>query len=153
MKILFKYIVFFFLFANISYADLIKPNSNLKPFDVLMIQLNSLKNNNNPYKDAGIEQAWEFAHPFNKASTGPLEKFKQMIYSDSYKILISHENAKSITLDETPNKYVFKVYILSKDKKKYYYIWQIEKVKQEGKLKGCWMTTVVSDPIYLGEII
>ena len=153
MRILGKSIVLFFLFINISYADLIKPNSNLKPFDVLMIQLNSLKNNNNPYKDAGIEQAWEFAHPFNKASTGPLEKFKQMIYSDSYKILISHENAKSITLDETPNKYVFKVYILSKDKKKYYYIWQVEKVKQEGKLKGCWMTTVVSDPIYLGEII
>ena len=115
MKILFKLIVFFLLFADISNADLIKPNSNLKPLDVLMIQLNSLKNNNNPYKDAGIEQTWEFAHPTNKTSTGPLEKFKQMIYSDSYKILISHENAKSITLDETTNKYVFKVYILSKE--------------------------------------
>ena len=118
MKILFKLIVFFFLFADISNADLIKPNSNLKPLDVLMIQLNSLKNNNNPYKDAGIEQAWEFAHPFNKASTGPLEKFKQMIYSDNYKILISHENHKTIILKESPNKLVYKVYVLSKDKKK-----------------------------------
>ena len=90
MKILFKLIVFFFLFADISNADLIKPNSNLKPLDVLMIQLNSLKNNNNPYKDAVIEQTWEFAHPTNKTSTGPLEKFKQMIYSDNYKILIRH---------------------------------------------------------------
>ena len=153
MKILFKLSLFFFLFTNISNADLVKPNSNLKPFDVLMIQLNSLKNNNTPYEDAGIEQTWEFAHPINKASTGPLERFKQMIYSDSYKILISHENTKTIILKESPDKFVFKVYVLSKDKKKYYYIWQIEKVEREGKLKDCWMTTGVSDPIYLGEII
>ena len=126
MKILFRLIFFFFIFTNISNADLIKPNAKFKPFDVLMIQLNSLKNNNNPYKDAGIEQTWEFAHPVNKSSTGPLERFKQMIYSDSYKILISHENNKTITLKKTPDKFVYKVYVLSKNKKKYYYIWQIE---------------------------
>ncbi len=153
MKILFRLIFFFFIFTNISNADLIKPNAKFKPFDVLMIQLNSLKNNNNPYKDAGIEQTWEFAHPVNKSSTGPLERFKQMIYSDSYKILISHENNKTITLKKTPDKFVYKVYVLSKNKKKYYYIWQIEKVTAEGKLKNCWMTTGVSDPIFLGETI
>ena len=153
MKILFRSILFLFLFANISSADLIKPNSNLKPYEVLMIQLKSLKNNNSPYKDAGIEQTWEFAHPFNKASTGPLENFKQMIYSDSYKILISHENTKTTILKETSDKFIFKVYILSKEKKRYYYIWQIEKVKREGNLKDCWMTTAVSEPIYLGETI
>ena len=153
MKILFKFISLFFIFTNISNADLIKPNSNLEPFEVLMIQLNSLKDNNNPYRDAGIEQTWEFAHPINKASTGPLERFKQMIYSDSYKILISHQNNKTIILKESVNKSVYKVYVLSKDKKKYYYIWQIEKVELEGNLKNCWMTTGVSDPIYLGKII
>ena len=153
MKILFKITLFFFLLTNISNADLIKPSSNLKPFEVLMIQLNSLKNNNSPYKDAGIEQTWEFAHPVNKASTGPLERFKQMIYGKSYKILISHENTKTIILKKSSDKFVFKVYVLSKDKKKYYYIWQMEKVKREGKLKDCWMTTGVSDPIYLGEVI
>ena len=153
MKIIFKIIFFFFIFINISKADLIKPNSNLEPLDVLMIQLNSLKNNNNPYKDAGIEQTWEFAHPINKEATGPLERFKQMIYSDSYKILISHENNKTIILKETPSKFVYKVYVLSKDKKKYYYIWQIEKVLREGDLKNCWMTTRVSGPKYLGDTI
>ena len=153
MKIILKLILFFFIFTNISNADLIKPDANLKPFEVLMIQLNSLKNNNNPYKDAGIEQTWEFAHPINKVATGPIERFKQMIYSNSYKILISHENNKTIILKETPNKFIYKVYILSKDKKKYYYIWQIEKVEREGRFKDCWMTTGVSDPIYLGKTI
>tara|TARA_Y100000590_G_C15494670_1_gene929196 strand:- start:164 stop:625 length:462 start_codon:yes stop_codon:yes gene_type:complete len=153
MKILLKISLFFFIFTNISCADLIKPNSNLKPFDVLMIQLNSLKNNNIPYKDAGIEQAWEFAHPINKASTGPLKRFKEMIYSDNYKILISHENNKTVILKKSANKFVYKVYVLSNDKKRYFYIWQLEKVEQKGSLKNCWMTTGVSDPIYLGDVI
>ena len=153
MKILIKFIIIFFLLTNISFADLIKPNSKLEPIEVLKIQLNSLKNNDIPYKDAGIEQTWEFAHPTNKAFTGPLERFKQMIYSDSYKILISHQNNETIILKESVNKFVYKVYVLSKDKKNYYYIWQIEKVEQEGGLKNCWMTTGVSNPIYLGETI
>ena len=153
MKILFKLIVFLFLFTNISNADLIKPNSNLKPFDVLTIQLNSLKNNNNPYKDAGIEQTWEFAHPINKTFTGPLEKFKQMIYSDSYKILISHENSEITILKATKDVSIFKVVVLTKNKKKYYYIWQVEKVLLDGDFKNCWMTTSVSNPKYIGEVI
>ena len=153
MKILLKIIAFFFLLINFSNADLTKPNISLKPFDVLMIQLNSLQNNNVPYKDAGIEQTWEFAHPDNKKMTGPLEKFKQMIYSKSYEILISHENNEITILNETNNKSVYKVYILSKDKKKYYYIWQIEKVLLDGDLKNCWMTTSVSGPKYLGDVI
>ena len=153
MKILLKVIAFFFLLTNLSNADLIKPNITLKPFDVLMLQLNSLQSNDVPYKDAGIEQTWEFAHPNNKKMTGPLKKFKQMIYSKSYEILINHEKSEIIILNETNNKSVYKVYILSKNKKKYYYIWQIEKVLFNGNFKNCWMTTRVSSPEYIGDII
>ena len=153
MKILLKFILFFLLLTNISNADLLKPNTILKPIDVLTIQLNSLKKNNIPYKDAGIEQTWEFAHPNNKKVTGPLEKFKKMIYNENYQLLIDHKNYEIIILNELKNILVYKVYILSKDKKKYYYIWQIEKVAEDGKLKDCWMTTGVSNPEFLGDII
>ena len=153
MRILIKFIFFLFIFPSISNADLIKPNTNLEPFDVLMIQLNSLKNNNFPYKDAGIEQTWEFAHPNNKAMTGPLDKFKQMIYSENYKILISHQSTEITVLKETEDLSVYKVAVLTKDKKKYYYIWQVEKVLLEGNLKNCWMTTSVSNPKYIGDVI
>ena len=133
--------------------SLTKPNISLKPFDVVSIQLNALQRNNIPFKDAGIEQVWEFAHPNNKMITGPLKKFKRMIYSESYKMLIGHENSEITILSEDINKFVYKVYILSKDKKKYSYIWQIEKVQIEGDLKNCWMTTSVSPPEFLGEVI
>ena len=153
MDILLRVFTFFFLLTNFSNADLIKPGIALKPLDVLVIQLNSLQNNDYPYKDAGIEQAWEFAHPNNKIMTGPLKKFKQMIYSKSYEILIRHEKSEITILNETNNKSVYKVYILSKDKKKYYYIWQIEKVLKNGNLENCWMTTSVSSPEYIGDMI
>jgi len=133
--------------------SLTKPNVSLKAIDVLLIQLNSLQRNNIPFKDAGIEQVWEFAHPNNKKVTGPLKKFKKMIHSKNYEMLIGHDNNEITILNENANKSVYKVYILSNDKKKYSYIWQIEKVQQEGKLMNCWMTTSVSNPEYLGEII
>ena len=117
MKILLKFILFFLLLTNISNADLFKPHTTLKPIDVLTIQLNSLKNNNIPYKDAGIEQTWEFAHPNNKKATGPLENFKKMIYSENYQLLIGHENYEILVLNESKNILVYKVYILSKNKK------------------------------------
>ena len=153
IKLTTKAVSIFFLFTNIVCADLIKTNIALKPFDVLTIQLNSLKNNNVPYKDAGIEQTWIFAHPDNKLLAGSLKNFKRMIYSKNYQMLLGHINSETVILNETNNKNVYKVYILSKDKKKYYFIWQIEKVKEKGDIVNCWMTTSVSAPEYLGEII
>ena len=133
--------------------NLTKPNISLKPLDVITIQLNSLQRNNIPFKDAGIEQVWEFAHPNNKKITGPLEKFKKIIYSKNYKMLIEHENSEVTILNENLNKLVYEVIILSDDKKRYSYIWKIEKVKTEGDFKNCWMTTSVSNPKFLGEVI
>ena len=153
MKIIIKFIILFFIFPNVSNADLVKPNANLKAFDVLMIQLNSLKNNNIPYKDAGIEQTWEFAHPNNKAMTGPLDKFKQMNNSKNYEILINHRSSEVIILKESEEITIYNVTVLTKNKKKYNYIWQVQKVLSEGNLKNCWMTTSVSNPKYLGDVI
>ena len=56
-------------------------------------------------------------------------------------------------LEETKDMSVYKVTVLTKNKKKYYYIWQVERVLIEGDLKNCWMTTRVSNPKYVGEII
>tara|TARA_Y100001970_G_C14199391_1_gene840197 strand:+ start:264 stop:725 length:462 start_codon:yes stop_codon:yes gene_type:complete len=153
MRIFIKSIVIFFIIVNISYAELITPKPSLRPIDVLLIQLDSLKNNNMPYKDAGIEQTWEFAHPNNKLITGPLKKFKKLIYSESYEILLSHINSEITILKESENLLVYKVIILSKNKKKYYYLWQVEKVMSDSNFKNCWMTTSVSSPKFLGDVI
>ena len=56
-------------------------------------------------------------------------------------------------LNKNSNKSVYKVFILSSDKKRYSFIWEIERVVEEGDLKDCWMTISVSNPEYLGEVI
>ena len=153
MKLFIKLILFIFISTNVFSGELIKPNIRLKPIDVLIIQLNSLKNNNSPYEDAGIEQTWEFAHPNNKLITGPLDKFKKLIYSESYKILLDLESYEITIIKETARMSIYKVFVLSKSKKKYYYVWKVEKVLIDGNLKNCWMTTSVSSPKYLGDVI
>ena len=158
MLTLLSVILIFLSLGSLRYYDnyspsLTKPNSSLKPFDVVTIQLDSLQRNNIPFKDAGIEQVWKFAHPNNKKITGPLNNFKEMIYSKNYKMLIEHENSEITILSESANRLVYKIYILSSDKKRYAYIWQIDKVLTEGDLKNCWMTTSVSPPEFLGEVI
>ena len=78
------------MFIVTTRADIIKPNNGIEPYQVVKIQLRSLKNNDKPFKNAGIKQTWEFAHPSNKKYTGPLPKFINMINSESYKMLLNH---------------------------------------------------------------
>lgn len=154
MKISIKKLIIiflFFIFTNTALAELIKPNPKLSAIDVLKIQLNSLKKNNKPYPDAGIDQTWELAHPDNKKFTGPLSKFKTMIYSDDYKILLNHTSHEIETLLETDLNYIFKVNIKTKDNTIFFYEWQISKVNNDNLLKGCWLTTSVSRPRLVGE--
>ena len=49
-----------------SFGEIIKPNNGIEPIQVVKIQLRGLMNNDEPTKDSGIEQTWEFAHPNNQ---------------------------------------------------------------------------------------
>ena len=64
-------LVYFLNFTELK-ADLINPSSLIKPKEVVQIQLAGLMKNDNKFKDSGIEQTWNFAHPENKKNTGPL---------------------------------------------------------------------------------
>ena len=109
--------------------------------------------NDKPTKDFGIQQTWEFAHPNNKTNTGPIEKFKSMLKGNSYYMLIDHIEHKIEQVYLSQNLATFKVIILTNEKKYYKFKWQVEKYLKDGKLKDCWLTTVVSQPIPLGSSI
>ena len=76
-KLIFIFLIFS-LHVTSVYSDIIKPNTKIEPYNVVEIQLASLKNNDKPEKDFGIEQTREFAHPENKLNTGPLNSYKKM---------------------------------------------------------------------------
>ena len=143
------------IFFNISYsnADLKSPNNLILPAEVVKIQLVGLMDNDKDFKDSGIEQTWNFAHPNNKKNTGPLPNFKMMIKGNSYQMLIDHLNHTITELGSSDKWAQFEVIILDKNKIYHKFNWQVEKYTMDGPLKDCWLTTMVSNPISLGSSI
>ena len=153
MKKNFLFIIFILFNFSHAYGDLIKPNIEIEPKKVVKIQLSALMKNNNPYNDWGIIQTWEFAHPNNRTITGPIEKFKNMIKTDSYSMLLSHSDHEIAEVYKSEDVATFEVTILDNKKKYYKFKWQVEKYNIEGTLKDCWLTTAVSQPMPLGSSI
>ena len=152
-RILNSLICIFFLILGPAFAEILKPNENIIPMKVVKIQLDGLKKNDSGYKDQGIEQTWEFAHPNNKIFTGPLERFKEMLKGDSYKMLLNHKDHKINEIFSDENVVMFEVIVMDSEKKYHMFKWQVEKYLKSGPLENCWLTTVVSAPIPLGSSI
>ena len=153
LQLIFSVVIFFFLNISFLKADLLIPNSSILPAEVVKIQLAALMNNDKKFEDSGIEQTWNFAHPNNKKNTGPLPNFKMMIKDNSYQMLINHISHTVTELGSSDNWAQFEVVILDKEKIYHKFNWQVEKFTLEGPLQGCWLTTVVSNPIPLGSSI
>ena len=153
LQIIFKALFIFLIFISVSNAELLKPTSDIKPTEVVKIQLVGLQKNDLGYKDSGIEQTWNFAHPNNKKNTGPLPNFKMMIKGNSYQMLIDHLNHTITELGSSDKWAQFEVIILDKNKIYHKFNWQVEKYTMDGPLKDCWLTTMVSNPISLGSSI
>ena len=153
LLVIYKVILITLFTASVSYAELVKPNNGIEPFQVVKIQLRSLKQNDKPKKDNGIKQTWEFAHPSNQKNTGPLDRFKTMIKGKSYVMLLNHLDHKVVEIKSTDLTALFEVTVLDKDKVYYKFNWTVEKYIEEGPLKGCWLTTMVSAPMPLGSSI
>ncbi len=153
MKNIFKILILLLITTSFSKAELLNPSSAITPKEVVKIQLSGLQQNDLEFKDSGIEQTWNFAHPNNKKVTGPLNNFKRMIKGASYQMMIDHLS-HTITEVGGSNKSVqFEVIILDKNKIYHKFNWQVEKYTEEGSLKDCWLTTMVSSPIPLGSSI
>ena len=143
--------ILFIFFNNQVIAELLKPSPLLTPDQVIAIQLNALNNNDYPYKNFGIEQTWEFAHPKNRKFTGPLENFIKMMYSASYVKMINHKKHKINLIQTADQISFFFIEIIDKNGTRFGFNWIVEKVLIKGEFYNCWMTTSVSPPIKYGE--
>tara|TARA_B100001109_G_C18445179_1_gene281860 strand:+ start:20 stop:493 length:474 start_codon:yes stop_codon:yes gene_type:complete len=153
LQITSKTLIIFLLSISFSSAEILNPDSAISPKEVVSIQLSGLQKNDFGYKDSGIEQTWNFAHPNNKKVTGPLGKFKRMIKGASYQMMIDHLSHTITELGSSDKWAQFEVIILDKNKIYHKFNWQVEKYTLDGVLKDCWLTTVVSNPIPLGSSI
>ena len=156
IQTMFKLFAICFAFALLPNAteasNLLQPNSKYSPRQVVEIQLRALQRNNDPTPGNGIAQAWAFAHPNNRAVTGPLARFTQMISSTNYQFLIGHETHNIEAVVKTMKMALYRVTIISDGGKKYSLQWRVLKV-QSGALSGAWMTVAVSPPQRAGNAI
>ena len=153
LHLTFSVIVIFFCNISLLKADLLTPNDSILPDEVIKIQLIALMNNDGDFKDSGIEQTWNFAHPNNRKNTGPLPNFKMMIKGDSYQMLLNHLSHTITNVGNGDKWAQFEVIILDKEKIYHKFNWQVEKYRDEGPLKDCWLTIMVSNPIPMGSSI
>ena len=156
MKIVYlnsKIVVFFVVFV-LGYtspysatADYKMPTADMMPADVLIVQLEALKNNDTPFADFGIRQTYTFAHPENKARTGPVQRFKKMLYGQYYKVLINHKAHSFNLISNSQSSATYKVTIIDANDKNFDFIWNITKYTAAGLLQNCWLTLSVSIPL------
>jgi len=95
----------------------------------------------------------EFCPPKQQKGYRSLGNFKRMLKGNSYEMMINHLSHTITQLGSSDKWAQFEVVILDKNKIYHKFNWQVEKYTEEGELKDCWLTSMVSNPIPLGSSI
>ena len=151
MKYLLILTLSLFVFNNNKALSNVLPNDIFSAIEVVELQMTSLQTNSK-INNAGIYQCWLFAHPENKKYTGPFSNFKRMIADTSYKILLNSIKFKTQLISKSDKVIKYSVVIDAFDNKRYQLDWVLEKAKLNKDCKNCWMTTVVTQPQFIGQL-
>ena len=138
-------------------AELVRPDPSIAAGEVVAIQMMGLKHNDLDEPDFGIRQTWAFAHPQNRAITGPLPRFALMLKAPAYRMLLNHR-AHAITpatdaagQTETGAEWRrFDVLVETETSEIMHFSWVVQKVR-DGRFRDCWMTVGVSPPRPAGQ--
>jgi len=151
MKYLLILTLSLFVINNNKVLSNVLPNDIFSAIEVVELQMTSLQTNSK-INNEGIYQCWLFAHPENKKYTGPFSNFKRMIADTSYKILLNSIKFKTQLISKSDKVIKYSVDIDAFDNKRYQLDWVLEKAKLNKDCKNCWMTTVVTQPQFIGQL-
>lgn len=74
------------------FAEAERPNEQLRPEEVVEIQLTALRTNGPD--NEGIERTFRFASPANRSATGPLERFASLFRTPAYRPMLNHVSSE-----------------------------------------------------------
>ena len=116
--------------------DLLWPNKALTPEQVVELQMNALA----AYRDdrSAIRQVFAFASPANKAVTGPVGRFEQMIRGEAYSPMISSDHWMAGKVVSRDGQATVLVTTIDADDRVSLYRFYLS--KQTTPYEGCWMT-------------
>ena len=118
----------------------------MTPKEVIQAQLKALQTNDTPEENHGIAVAWEYAHPKNRANTGPLSRFTAMLHSAAYEPLLDHRSHTITELKERDGQAAFEVNVVDEAGTRLNYLWVVERINRADP-SSPWRTTSVSAPV------
>jgi len=119
-----------------------EPSPDLSPHDVVRVQVEALGANDEPYEDAGVEAAFNFASPANKRATGPLSRFRTLFDTAAYGPMIDHAGATYSQVQVEGRAAQMGVLLTTGDGEQVGYLFQLSK-QTEPPFEDCWMTDAV----------
>lgn len=119
-------------------ASLTQPSPRLSPRDVVKLQLDALKAVDQPVKDAGFATVFRFTSPGNRAQTGPLPRFAQMI-RQGFGEMINFKSAALLPTVQEADQALQPVEVTSLAGRKYRYVFVLRR-QDDGNCIGCWLT-------------
>ena len=119
----------------------LQPAPELSPEDVVRIQVEALRNNDDA--DTGIEITFRFASPSNKQATGPLFRFTQLVKNPVYRPMLNHKLAEYGSLEQSGDTATQRVTIVEQDGSATVYLFSLSR-QDDPSCQGCWMTDSVT---------
>jgi hypothetical protein len=120
-------------------GDLPTPDPSYGPEEVVQIQLDGLATNDDPFENAGIGVAYNFASPGNRRSTGPFDRFVRMVTGPQYAPMVDHVEATPGPMEREGNRAEQRVTLTGPEDRTATYVFGLSN-DREGELDGCWLT-------------
>lgn len=117
----------------------VEPSPKLSPEEVVKIQLDALKHNNEPVPDAGIATTFKFASPDNQRVTGPLPRFIKLVHNPMYEDMLEHTAADLSPIKQRGDVAQQIVILTTKSGTRVGYVFELSR-QRGGRYDGCWMT-------------
>lgn len=118
------------------------PSPEWTPAEVVRIQVEAMQRNDQPVQDAGIATAFRFASPSNRAATGPLDRFTEMVHGPGYRALLNAEQAEYGMIRVEGDVAVQQVTLTGADGQRTSFLFGLSR-QRGGPCDGCWMTDAV----------
>jgi hypothetical protein len=124
-------------------GDALAPHPELSPEDVVSIQLEALRHNDSPSRDAGIATTFRFASPANRVATGPLDRFAQLVKTSAYSAMLNHRRVERGPMHIEGDEARQRVVVYSATGTRVAYMFLLSR-QHGGPFDGCWMTDGVT---------
>ena len=116
------------------------PDPTLTPDEVVRIQLEALRDNNET--DHGIAVCFRFASPSNQSNTGPVDRFGEMLKVGPYRLMLEYHDAEYAEVEIRENR-ARQLVTLKGTSETVTYAFYLSRQTHQA-CDGCWMTDAVT---------